>query len=183
MNSPNLERLNQNLRETASEHLSQSNINLPILPNQPDTELIRQLNNTLNDNERRDILNALSEGSLPDTLLRLLINGLNRQDLQDFLNLALSSDINNYRQFANLIVYFSTGMPDMAETIIRLHSMIDSLLSEEPLVLVEVPDSDNIDRHVEDSDERVNEINRNVQSRFRRHFLNQFSTLNFRTII
>jgi len=174
-NNNQWELLQNQLRELAQERLDANDIRLPVLPGAQDSDAVRYLNNSLNQEQIKSILQMIVNGEFDKKVIILLLSKIPQTLLNSFLDLRSEPLLYNYGSFINLLLYASgAGILDIESSINVLNELIVNLIT---------PNIENLDiqERIENATNTSNESienNNNSNSALNRR-LNSFSFFNF----
>jgi hypothetical protein len=179
--------LNDDLRDIARERLNNGDLRLPIRTNANglpvgDTEDIRNLNENLDRETIRSILETIAENRFDPDILRNIISNISVETLNRTRNI-LSQPTYNLQELApvlNIIIYANVGLYDFNASIVYLSNLLSELNLSQGLY------ENNLEEVSNAINENTNDVNNNSEERneeYNRERSNILNSINWRTIL
>lgn len=179
--------LNDELRDIARERLDNDDLRLPIRTDANglaigDTEDIRSLNENLDRETIRSILETIAENRSNPDILRNMISNMSTETLDRTRNI-LSQPTYNFEELApilNIIIYANVGIYDFNASTINLANLLGELNPPQDLY------ENNLEEVEQIMNENVNDVNNNSEERnteYNRERSNILNSINYRTLL
>jgi len=179
--------LNDDLRAIARERLNNGDLRLPIRTNANglpvgDAEDIQNLNENLDRETIRSILEAIAENRFNSDILRSIISNISVETLNRTRNI-LSQPTYDLRDFApilNIIIYTNVGFDDFNASTTHLSTLLSEVNPSQDLYENNLEEVGNL------IDENTDDVNNNSEERneeYNRERSNVLNPLNWRTIL
>ena len=111
------------------ERLANEDFRLPVLDSSPDAYIIRQLNETLNNDQIRSIMECVVVQQFNKDVILMMLKAIPVDFLKEFLDLRGIANVANFNNFLNFLVYMSVGVGDFVTTQALINEMIIDLIS------------------------------------------------------
>lgn len=168
------------LRAAIQNRLDQGDYRLPFLPNSEDHLQIVHLNNILNEDTIKMIMEAIVSKNFNNQILTLILQNLPTEFLQDYLDLRSERNRNFYTQFTNLLLYAGLGVGDLDISHDLLNNLISLMLSDSDLESIDVS---RVSEVLEGEAAEIQNNNNERNGNFRSNVNSVLTNINWRRIV
>jgi len=109
--------------------LESNDYRLPFLGSSPDAWIIRNLNEVLNEDEIRQIMECVVNQQFNKDIILIMLKAIPVDFLLKFLDLRGLTDISGFHNFLNFLVYMSVGVGDFLTAQALINDILIEMLS------------------------------------------------------